>query len=181
MSKFGAIVPLDIQNAFPSLAQAFLFLVLRMAGLYEGLLNVTRGCYEHAAAFAHLPGTPKTFLFMLASGIMQGCPLSGSMFALAFDPFLRDLYSRVDALGLGTTSACADDVVVTLHAGSLAPLLDIDTVFGHAAGLAHLHLKLAKTQIIPFGGGGFPISLRRRYPIWRRRLLAELIFTEFII
>ena len=92
----GAIVPLDLKNAFPSLIQAFLFLVLRLAGVYEALIKVTEGVYDNARAFASLDGGPMQFLFLLASGIMQGCPLSGTMFAITFDPFLRDLERRID-------------------------------------------------------------------------------------
>ena len=47
--------------------------------------------------------------FWAERGIKQGCPLSGSIFALAFDPILRLLESRLPR-GLAAPGAFADDV-----------------------------------------------------------------------
>ena len=110
--ELGALLPLDIENAFPAVSQQFLFEVIKQAGLQAGLANVIQGCYLSAAAFASFGGAPLQFLFWLLSGIMQGSSLSGSMFALAFDPLLRELQDRIDKKGAGLTRACADDVIV---------------------------------------------------------------------
>ena len=83
-------------------------------------------------------------------------PPSGSMFALGFDPFLRDLQERIDNEAQGITKACADDVIVLCY--SLAAFLKIDEVFTAAAYLANLKIKFEKCVIIPFGGGGFYIE-----------------------
>ena len=80
------------------------------------------------------------------------------MFAVAFDPFLRDLERRIDQKGKGKTRACADDVAVVVY--EMAVLFDIDAVYKKAGKLANLNLRLEKCLIIPFGGGGFYKELR---------------------
>ncbi len=49
-------------------------------------------------------------LLFIWRGVLQGCPLSGVLFAWALDPYLRMMTSAPDDLKLGTTRACADDV-----------------------------------------------------------------------
>ena len=58
----GAMVPLDIPNAFPALSQEWLFLTVEKSGLQDGLLNLTRGCCATAAAFAF--GGPEGLVFL---------------------------------------------------------------------------------------------------------------------
>ena len=97
-------------NVFPSLRQRFLFIVLELARVDGGILNVIEGCYISSGAFAAIGGRAIRYLFHMESGIAQGCLLSGSMFAVGFNPFLLDMKRRIDDRGLGLTRACADDV-----------------------------------------------------------------------
>ena len=44
------------------------------------------------------------------SDILQGDPLSGSVFALCVDPLMRELHMSFELAGNGMARACADDV-----------------------------------------------------------------------
>ncbi len=55
------------------------------------------------------------WLFKVVSGVLQGCPLSGSLFLIVIDPLL-DMFSKyIVELGHGHVHACADDVGARLH------------------------------------------------------------------
>ena len=55
------------------------------------------------------------FLFLIWSGVLRGCPLSGSLFAMVMDSFLRAMVVQVEASQLGIIRACADDVGAALR------------------------------------------------------------------
>ena len=50
----------------------------------------------------------------MLSGVLQGCPLSGTVFAVSFDSPLRCLVEGIGDRGL--VLACADDVLLLLRA-----------------------------------------------------------------
>ncbi len=53
-------------------------------------------------------------MFLVLCGVLQGCPLSGILFAWAMDPFLEAMRVPIDCRGLAVTRACADDVGATI-------------------------------------------------------------------
>eukprot|EP00973_Karenia_brevis_P025649 3537986-Karenia_brevis.AAC.1 len=50
------------------------------------------------------------YVCKVTSGVIQGCPLSGTLFVLATQPILAHLHEVIDASGKGVTRACADDI-----------------------------------------------------------------------
>ena len=87
------------------------------------------------------------FLSWIFSGVLQGCPLAGSFFAIAMDPFLRCFDRLIDACGEGIVRACADDIGASLRdIGDLSTMKDI---FDLAQALAGLSLKPSKVHIVP--------------------------------
>eukprot|EP00959_Pyramimonas_sp_CCMP1952_P262345 5485714-Pyramimonas_sp.AAC.1 len=88
-------------------------------------------------------------LFLVTSGIIQGCPGSGSLFSLAVDPFLQKFRAVTDACNKGRTRACADDIGMTIR--DLRHLRRIHTVFKEAEAIARLKLKPAKCVLVPLG------------------------------
>ncbi len=72
--------------AFPSLAHEWLFRILLMMKFPEGLLNFIAGVYFCSGASATILGVERT-LFTATSGVLQGCPLSGMLFAMCLAPF----------------------------------------------------------------------------------------------
>ena len=87
------------------------------------------------------------FLFQVLSGVLQGCPLSGSIFALAADGFLRRLRRILSCGGHGVLRACADDIAVAL--GCIRPMAELCRAFAHFEQLSGLALKPAKCIILP--------------------------------
>ena len=86
------IVLFDFLAAFPSLSHCFIFFLFHWLALLPGHEMILREFYTDVDAV----DPAGTFLFQVLSGVLQGCPLSGSIFALAADPspFAKDPVMR---------------------------------------------------------------------------------------
>ena len=100
----------DFMAAFDSLGHAFIFLALRHYKVPEGMYLFFVALYTDNKCYAVFGGV-KRFLYKILSGILQGCPASGSLFVLAIDPLLRMFKSRFEG---GRTKAFADDLATML-------------------------------------------------------------------
>ncbi len=56
-------------------------------GMPKGLLNALKRMYAGNDAYYNYDGQLQ-WLFLVISGVLQGCPLSGSLFLLCFDSLL---------------------------------------------------------------------------------------------
>ena len=83
--------------------------MLEEGGFPSGWINIIKTMYTLVRSFARCDAD-LYFLFWVMSGVLQGCPLSGMIFAFAIDPLLRKIAAEVDGCGVGSTRACADDV-----------------------------------------------------------------------
>eukprot|EP00959_Pyramimonas_sp_CCMP1952_P323638 6773090-Pyramimonas_sp.AAC.1 len=83
----------------------------------------------------------------MISGVLQGCPLSGSLFAIAIDSFLWDVFRSVQRPGHGQIRACADDIgaVLSFRKG----YRETARIFRNAGHLAGLTLKAEKCRVVP--------------------------------
>jgi len=124
-----------------------MFLVLRAAGLLEGMYNIAEGIYSLVAALGRTATGTDTFLFWILSGVLQGCPLAGSFFVLAMDPFFSCFHRKIEISERGVVRGCADDVGAALK--DISDLLTMKQVFDSAQTLAGLALKPAKVFIVP--------------------------------
>ena len=70
--------------------------------------------YKNNNAFANINGIA-IFIYDICSGVLQGCPLSGSLFVFGMDPLVIAFDRLVDSLGKGITRVCADDVGTSLN------------------------------------------------------------------
>eukprot|EP00973_Karenia_brevis_P076627 10644431-Karenia_brevis.AAC.1 len=84
---------------------------------------------------------------IVSSGVSQGCPLSGSPWAIAFHPILEIFQRKIEEPGLGVVRACADDVGCALQ--SLLSLIVIASIFRLAKMICSLQLKTAKCVLAP--------------------------------
>ena len=84
--------------------------MLRARALPSALLNVICAMYTSNFALFPSPEGALEFLFWIFSGVVQGCPLSGSLFALAMDPFLCLFDNIFFSRDKGVVRACADDI-----------------------------------------------------------------------
>eukprot|EP00959_Pyramimonas_sp_CCMP1952_P437106 9151826-Pyramimonas_sp.AAC.1 len=136
----------DIKAAFPSMSQTWLRLVLERHRMHIGFFYAINALA--AGALSHLSvGSEVVPMFDITSGVPQGCPLSGSLWALGFDPLLRHLVRPFPSKEDASLGACADDVGVVLNDIMLMPRLS--NTFQHAKKLAGLLLQTAKCVVVP--------------------------------
>ena len=128
----------DFAAAFPPVAHDWIHLVIEAAGLPQGIVNLFREIYRDVFAYGRSSSEKAHYLFQLASGIIQGCPLAGTLFAILIDPFLRAINKTfIDniispspchhPLPSGAVHACADDIAVVLS--SITGLIPIQPIF----------------------------------------------------
>jgi len=144
----------DFAAAFPSVFHQWIFLVLEYRGFPSGFIDFIRSLYFLNAVY-YCSGDSNTFLYWIASGVLQGCPASAFLFDCALDPFL-EAFSEVigqDPSGTGSPAhigiirACADDIGAALL--TIVGLKYLEPIFHLAPKLAGLTLKPAKCVVVP--------------------------------
>ena len=138
----------DFAAAFPSVAHLWIFAVARAYKLPAGVCWVVRCMYFFNSAYSNVSGF-YTFLFVIRAGVLQGCPLSGLLFALALDPFLRWMKRDIELAGLGRVRACADDIGSALR--MLSALLRLYPIFVVIRIVTGMDVKPKKCIIVPTG------------------------------
>ena len=93
--KEAGIVAFDVRAAFPSISRPYLFWVLKMMGVPRRIRRIIYKLYSGCKCYIVISGTVHEG-FELFSGVKQGCPLSMVLFALALDPLIRYMCSRID-------------------------------------------------------------------------------------
>ena len=136
----------DFAAAFPSILHDYLMAIISKIGLPTGQRNAIHSFYRLCVSFL-MSGNQLVFFTFLFSGVIQGCPLSGSLFAIAMDPILRLMQQKIEARALGHVRACADDIGIVLR--SIASLSELAPIFGLALHATGLDLKPSKCNIVP--------------------------------
>eukprot|EP00959_Pyramimonas_sp_CCMP1952_P093647 1959635-Pyramimonas_sp.AAC.1 len=137
-SDLPAILSYDFSQAFPSVSHEWLRMVLERLSLPPPLLWFFTILYTNVQCYGVLGGQ-MLWLFSIWSGIIQGCPASGALFAAALNPFLLDFKAEFVDKCRGVMFACADDLgAVILNMKYLTVLY---RVFRMAQLLAALILK----------------------------------------
>ena len=77
----------DYAAAFPSVAHAWLLAVLQHSSVPRGFFNAIKTLYSGTKGFCNIGGISQ-FVFMVLSGVLQGCPLSGTLLVIAMDPIM---------------------------------------------------------------------------------------------
>ena len=90
----------------------------------------------------------RTFLCWIQAGVLQGCPFSGSIFAIALDPILAFMEKRLRRGSLGIVRACADDIGAALS--SIKGFSVLQPIFQLARVSAGLRLKPSKCVVIQY-------------------------------
>ena len=109
-------------------------------------MALVRMAYSDVEAIMTMAGCSQ-HLFWMAAGVLQGDPLSGSIFVLVMDPFLRLLRRHVELPGWGVVRACADDVGASLS--SVVALVHCFPAFDLIERAAGLALKPRKCKVVP--------------------------------
>ena len=136
----------DFATAFPSVAHEWLFVVLEALGAPKWLINYISGLYSTNNTY-YLTSSGKTFLFAILSGVLQGCPMSATLFLFAIDPFLVHFEQSLSRKYEGAIRVCADDIGAAL--ADYRALKALERVFACAKRFANLTLKPAKCNVIP--------------------------------
>ena len=149
-STWPSMVFFDFKAAFPSIAWKFVFAVLVALGVPPSVVRFIKRLYSHCTHYIRHRGV-RYKVFDIRSGILQGCPMSGSLFCLVLDPFLRCILSRFpyDRFWPTTTlTAYLDDIAMVLARTffQLPLLLDLFDYFAAGAGP---RLNFHKCVIIP--------------------------------
>lgn len=103
---------LDFAKAFLSLDHDFMWAVLRTMGLRASIVSVVQLLYYQLVTQILYKGRVPVS-HPIASGIKQGCPLSGTLFALSLDPLIR-YYLMEITLRSSVICAFADDLGLVL-------------------------------------------------------------------
>jgi hypothetical protein len=141
-----AIILFDIMAAFPSLSHQWLFVVLKKMKAPRATIEAFKALYKDCHATINLLGKRRR-RFAIRSGIRQGCPASGTLFALAIDPCIRYLIARIGPTR-GIINAYADDIAAVIRNlyDSLKLINDCFETVGRATAL---HLHPGKVVVIP--------------------------------
>eukprot|EP00959_Pyramimonas_sp_CCMP1952_P206084 4309568-Pyramimonas_sp.AAC.1 len=103
--------------------------------------------YRNALAFSRIRDELVSLL-LINSGVMQGCPLSGSLWAFGMDPIIRSLELALPPDPCdGSLGGCADDLGAVLS--KFVYLTRLFPSFASASRLASLHLNPLKCVIVP--------------------------------
>ena len=146
MCRFAVLAFFDFAAAFPSVAHAWLFLVVQYADPPKWVANFIKNLYSFNMTF-HMTSSGAEFLFYIWSGVLQGCPLSATLFLMCVNPFLLHFDLTLNRSELGVVRACADDIGAALADYKYLKL--IFNVFSLAGQVANLNLKPKKCNIIP--------------------------------
>ena len=77
----------DFATAFPSVAHAYLALVIVFSKAPPWIENFVRNLYAFNHTF-QMTASGMNFLYSIWSGVLQGCPLSATLFVMCINPFL---------------------------------------------------------------------------------------------
>ena len=164
----------DFASAFPSVAHAWLFSVLDAIKLWRGFVTGIRNLYSGNKAYGQSGGV-MVFMFMIVSGVLQGCPLSGTLFVLVIDPLLWSFKKKLSSTVIRT---CADDIGMALR--RLDELCLIAKIFYDFECASNLKLKPKKSILIPtvFKLSNWNLDmvrawLRRAVPHWENLIIRD--------
>ena len=136
----------DFAAAFPSMSHTWIAACLTALGIPPGAYDLIMGmcCLNLAHSAA---GGALVPLFLILSGVLQGCPLSGFLFAIGVDPFLWWMYRVIELAGHGKIRVCADGIGTALK--NISALLVLYPIFAAIERAAGPSLKPSKCVLVP--------------------------------
>jgi hypothetical protein len=166
-SRCGAILLFDFTAAFPSLSHDMMWDVLEVSGINESFINVVQMFYTDNWHILKVKGGLHKGVQVL-SGVRQGCPLSGLLFAICVDVLLRKIESQLS--GDEISGAFADDIAVVVSV-VWKSAISLRMLFAVFQEISALSLNVEKTIMIPlWQAGSCPnvrIVLRELCPPWK--------------
>ena len=87
-ARESGILLTDFAASYPGVNHSWIFQVLENAELSEFICRFLRMIYCDSTTHVEFTGKTRGH-FLMARGVRQGCPASGFLFAMAFDPIFR--------------------------------------------------------------------------------------------
>jgi hypothetical protein len=148
------ILSLDFKNAFDNISHTYLYETLRGHGFSEGVIGQIQAMYRDATAAAQINGHGSR-PFPIQCGIRQGCPLSTLLYAIALNPLLCMIDTKLAGIqiqqGAKTTIlAYADDVTILLTAAD--EIQAIHTAIQCYQKASGATINIAKSSAMAIGG-----------------------------
>ena len=169
----GALLPAqilkDIKAAFPSVLWSWVVFVLERLACPWWLVNADKALYRGSSVALSLGSTVSPG-FLVSSGIKRGCPMSGDIWCLIFDPFVRALVFAPRDLD-ASLSAFADDIGIPCGdlcecLRAIVPVIDLmscaagltpnwkKAVFISFSRRSEFELRKKIEQAVPFASAG---------------------------
>ena len=150
----------DYAMAFPSVCHAWVFFFLDFFGMPVGSVDAIKALYKMNRAYMSSPNGI-ILMFVILFGVLQGCPLSGSLFVIAIDPLLHMFKTMLENSNLAWVRACADDIGISLS--QLRHLSIVRLLLGDFTVVSGLNLKFIKCVVIrnallASGGNGLVVK-----------------------
>ena len=155
----SGILLTDFAAAYPSVNHSWILSVLEKTELPEFICRFLRSIYNDSTTHVEFAGATRG-QFLVARGVRRGCPASGFLFAMAFDPIFRWLQEAViprnpDNLDFLQPAQCAyaDDLAVA--ASSFRCLMTaLAPAFHSVDHIAGLNLNYRKCCWVQYGTEG---------------------------
>ena len=142
----AGLVFVDFRAAFPSIRHGWIRAALVATGLPQSFIAAFLLLYSEVTAAIRFGNCPPATIPML-SGIRQGCPASGAIFAICIDPLLRRIGSWLPSPWSWLT-AYADDIAIALR-GARSHLLELFSIIDATEACTGLCINVAKSSIVP--------------------------------
>ena len=134
----------DVKSAFALLDHSYMLDALKATNAPSGCQLFIAGLYRDCFVVAQSQLGLVT-RFQILSGVIQGCPASGTLFVLSLDPFLTSTQVKLKKGEM--LAACADDMLsVTLAVSSLQLVAG---AFYSLQKVSNLELSIAKCSLCP--------------------------------
>ena len=135
ISHLPITVLFDYTAAFPSVSHQWMRAILHRIRIPDGLLNAFNSLYRGNETYTHSGGRLQ-WISNIRSGVLQGCPLSGTLFVLAIDPLLAQFEHYTHNPQLGAVFVCADDIGAAIkHLKHLQLLFHMFDAYRQVSGL----------------------------------------------
>jgi hypothetical protein len=142
----AGLVFVDFKAAFPSILHGWIKTVLLATGLPAAFVTAFLFLYSEVSAAVRFGNCAPASLPML-SGIRQGCPASGAIFALCIDPLLRRIGAWLPSPWSWLT-AYADDIAIALR-GARRVLPTLFSIIDEVEPCTGLCINVAKSTLVP--------------------------------
>jgi endonuclease/exonuclease/phosphatase family metal-dependent hydrolase len=142
----AGLVFIDFRAAFPSILHGWIKAVLIATGLPLCFVYAFLSLYIAVSATVRF-GSGSSSSFLMQSGIRQGCPASGAIFALCIDPLLRRIYAWLPS-PWSKLVAYADDLAIALR-GARGLVAQLFAIIDEAEPATGLCINVGKSTLVP--------------------------------